>query len=427
MVSDADQDLKGRWPPPGGEAPVADHSAFRDYPLLLRRYRRLMEISRTLSSTLELPTLLRRIILAACELTDTEGASILLVDPRTGELRLEATTRGDSIQRDSTIVPTEGTIAGWIATHNEPLLIADVAQDPRRFQRSDEKIAIVARSLLGVPLVTRSRTIGVLEAINKKGDGAFTSDDVDTMVTLAAQAAVAIETVRLFQQSDLISDMVHELRTPLASLTATSHMLLRPDLSDERRNEFIRTIRQETTRLSNMTSDFLDLARLETGRARFSRESFQMSELAIECMGIVQPQAQERGVACALELPPGAPPCPPVSGDRAKIKQVLLNLLTNAIKYNREGGTITVRASCRAPAQRFEVVVADTGRGIPPESLPHVFDRFYRVADAEGWTPGTGLGLAIAQKIVDTHGGEIVVESEVGVGTTFKFTLPLAA
>ena len=114
-----------------------------------------------------------------------------------------------------------------------------------------------------------------------------------------------------------------------------------------------------------------------------------------------------------------------VSGDRAKIKQVVLNLLTNAIKYNREGGTITVRGSCHEDF--FELSVSDTGRGIPPESLPRIFEKFYRVADAEGWTQGTGLGLAIAMKIVETHGGEMTVESQVGVGTTFRLTLPLEA
>ena len=410
------------------KAAPAGVSTVHDYPLLLWRYARLMEVSRILGSTHDLRTLLRRIIVAACELTGTEAAHILLIDPRSGELRLEASTHIDPAQRDAIVVPKDGSIAGWIVSHNQPLLIPDVSQDPRDASRLDEHSAIVTRSLLGVPLITRDRTLGVLEAVNKLSGG-FTSDDTDILVTLASQASVAIETARLFQQSDLISEMVHELRTPLASLAATSAILLRHELPSDRRNDLIRTIQQETARLTDMTSDFLDLSRLESGRAHFSRESFPMPELAQECVAIVLPQAQERGIRCQLELPTGRPSCPPVSGDRAKVKQVLLNLLTNAIKYNREGGSITVRGECRrkrTAARRpcFEVTVADTGRGIAPENLRHIFGKFYRVPDAEGWTQGTGLGLAIAKKIVEAHDGEIDVQSEVGVGTTFRFTLP---
>ncbi|MBI3361265.1 MAG: GAF domain-containing sensor histidine kinase [Chloroflexi bacterium] len=397
---------------------AGDASAIRNYPLLLRRYQQLMEISRVLGSTLELPALLRQIIEAARELTHTEAASILLIDPRTGELRFEASTQVDTSQMDSIMVPKEGSIAGWIVSHDEPLVIADVTQDPRHYQQVDKKVDFVTRSLLGVPLKTRDKTIGVLEAINKRGGG-FSPDDADTLEILAAQAAVAIETARLFQQSDLVAEMVHELRTPLAALTATSHLLLRSDLPEERRAEFVRTIQQETLRLTSMTSDFLDLARLESGRARFVRAPFAMPELVAECVGIIQPQAHDRSIALRVEVP-DVPRT--VSGDRAKIKQVVLNLLTNAIKYNREGGTIVVRGA--GDQNSYELSVADTGKGIPPDSLPRIFEKFYRVADTEGWTQGTGLGLAIAKKIVETHGGEMTVESQVGVGATFRFTLP---
>ncbi len=113
---------------------------------------------------------------------------------------------------------------------------------------------------------------------------------------------------------------------------------------------------------------------------------------------------------------------PAVFADRGKIKQVLLNLLTNAVKYNREGGTVHV-SGLDAP-DHVSITVVDSGRGIPPPALPHIFEKFYRVADSEGWTQGTGLGLAIAKRIVEAHGGAIFIGSTVNVGTAFTFTLP---
>lgn len=392
----------------------------RDYPLLLKRYERLLEVTRTLTSTLDLPSLLRTIIEAAAELTDTEAASILLLDANTGRLRFEATSNVETVRLDEITVPIEGSIAGAIYSSMKPLLINNASADPRHYSKVDTQTDFVTRSILGVPLISKDKCIGVLQALNKRDGDEFTDDDVQTLETLAAQAAVAIVNARLFQQSDLIAEMVHELRTPLAALTATSHILFRADLPAERRTEFVNTIRDETNRLATMTTEFLDLARLESGRARFERQSFDISELIHECAGVVMPQADSRQVAIH-EQTIGLPS---VSGDRGKIKQVLLNLLTNAIKYNREGGSIYVTGEI--VNRRLKVAVRDTGKGIPAESLPRMFEKFYRVPDSEGWSQGTGLGLAIAKRIVESHGGKMTVESAVNVGATFSFTLPLA-
>ncbi|MBI4768843.1 MAG: GAF domain-containing sensor histidine kinase, partial [Chloroflexi bacterium] len=372
-------------------------------------------------STLDLSVLLRQVIGAAMELTETEAASILLIDPHSGELRFEAITSAERSEMEGIVVPVEGSIAGWIVTHAAPLIVPDVTRDTRFFRAVDQRTTFVTRSLLGVPLRTREKTIGVLEAINKR-HGSFRDEDVLALEALAAQAAVAIQNARLFQQSDLIAEMVHELRTPLASLTASCHLLQRPELPEDRRLEIVHTIQAETARLTQMTSDFLDLARLESGRARFRRELFNLPELIMECVGIVQPQAGERDLTMRVEL---ADDLPRPEGDRGKIKQVLLNLLTNAVKYNCDFGHILVRA--RVQEQALHVEVEDSGRGIAPDDLPHVFEKFYRVTDAEGWTQGTGLGLPIAQKIVENHGGQLTVRSTPGEGTTFAFTLPLPA
>jgi len=404
--------------PAPGQQPGVD-TIRRNYPVLLHRMTRLMEVSRTLASTLDLSKLLRQIIEAAVELTDTESASIMLFDPHSGELRFEATTDEDSATLEGFIIPVEGSIAGWIVTHTEPLVVPDVSRDPRWSQVVDRKTSFVTRSILGVPLVTRDKTVGALEALNKRS-GSFTNDDAETLKTLAAQAAVAIVNARLFQQSDQIAEMVHELRTPLTSLMATSHLLLRPELPAAKRIELIKTLQRETARLSQMTTDFLDLARLESGRMRFVHAAVDLPELVNECVEIIRHQAAGRGITIQVHLDPSLPA---LESDRGKLKQVLLNLLTNAVKYNRENGTITVRVQLKET--KWRVSVTDTGRGIPTESMQHMFEKFYRVAQTEDTATGTGLGLPIAKKIVEALGGEMGVESIAEVGSIFHFTLPI--
>ena len=405
-------------PPPSPTAPGLD-TVRRNYPLLLKRMERLMEVSRTLASTLELGKLLRKIIEAAKELTDSEAASIMLVDPSTGELRFEAATNMEEIML-GIVIPVEGSIAGWIVTHSEPVVVPDTSQDSRWSQKVDQQTSFVTRSILGVPLVTRDKSIGALEALNKR-TGTFNQDDATTLQTLSAQAAIAIINARLFAQSDQIAEMVHELRTPLNSLSASTHLLLRPELPMERRSEIIKTMQRETLRLSQMTTDFLDLAKLESGRMRFTKENFDVRELMDECADVVRPQAAARGIAIQCHV---APAPQTLESDRGKLKQVILNLLTNAIKYNRENGGIIVSTYVTSDSY-YSVSVADTGKGIPQEAMAHMFEKFYRVADTENTATGTGLGLPIARKIIEALGGEMGVKSTPGVGSTFYFTLPL--
>ncbi len=403
---------------------VGADTAVRNYPLLVRRLERLMETSQVLASTLDLPRLLRKIIDAARELTDTEVASIMLFAPTSGELRFEATTNTQSAALEGVAVPLEGSIAGWIVKHGEPLLVPDTRSDPRWHPSVDELTSFVTRSILGVPLVSRGNTLGVLEALNKR-QGNFTDDDVTTLRWLADQAAVTIVNARLFEQSDLISELVHELRTPLTALMATSQLLLRSELPPEKHRELVLTLQRETGRLSEMATNFLDMARLEAGRMPFKLAPLNVGELLAECREIVRPQSDEHGIAIHADLPADLPP---LVSDRGKLKQVLLNLLTNAIKYNRPNGTIHVRVervTGPGTARSLRVSVADTGRGIPRDALSHLFERYYRVPDSEGYAAGTGLGLRIARSIVQALGGEMGVDSTLGAGSLFFFTLPL--
>jgi signal transduction histidine kinase len=258
----------------------------------------------------------------------------------------------------------------------------------------------------------------VIEAVNKLQDS-FDEHDERVLQALAAQAAIAIENSRLFKQSDLIAEMVHELRTPLSALSAAVHLLQRSELEEEQRRKIGHTIYGEVQRLNEMTTNFLELSRLESGRVHLEREPIYLEGMVRECIEILRIQAEAENIALETDIDRGVPT---VSGDRGQLKRLLLNLLTNAIKYTDSGGW--VRVSIHSSDGTLQLTVEDNGRGIPADSLPHLFDRFYRVPEQETRTAGTGLGLAIANRIVQAHGGTIEVESVLGKGTKFIVLLP---
>jgi len=308
-----------------------------------------------------------------------------------------------------------------VVKEGEPLLIPDVRKDPRHYHQVDDMTQFSTRSILGVPLRVKDKVIGVLEVLNKMDDKEFAQDDVETLTILAAQAAIAIENARLFQQSDLLSEVVHELRTPLTSIRGYSKMLLLAEnIDQEKKLEFAETIHREAVRLGQMINDFLDLARLESGRTHIAQEPVNVTEVISETLAILQPQAAERQISIALEIPETLPT---LIGDADRLKQVMVNLVSNAVKYNHEGGRVDIEV--KVGEDELNVAVRDTGRGITEEDLPHIFEKFYRVDDPEQQTKGTGLGLSIAKHIVEVHGGTISVQSVWGQGSTFAFTLPL--
>jgi signal transduction histidine kinase len=258
----------------------------------------------------------------------------------------------------------------------------------------------------------------VLEALNKR-EGEFTSSDENLLSVLGAQAAVAIENARLFQQSDLISEFVHELRTPLASLSTATYLLLRPEMSREQQEQIIKNIHNETLRLNSLASSFLDLARLESGRVQFRKSTFDIMDLLHECSDVVASKAEEDHIQIRVIDPEGPSM---VDADHDKIKQVILNLLSNALKYNRPNGSVILKAI--SSEGQMQISVQDTGVGIPEDAVGHIFEKFYRVRDHETKATGTGLGLSICKKIIQGHGGTIEIKSRVGIGTNIIINLP---
>jgi signal transduction histidine kinase len=190
-------------------------------------------------------------------------------------------------------------------------------------------------------------------------------------------------------------------------------------MSREQRDQIVNNIHNETLRLNSLASSFLDLARLESGRVQFRKVRFSVADLLYECRDVMVTKAQETGIQIRIDVPNDMPL---MEADRDKIKQVLLNLMSNAIKYNRTNGSVIVTGNYNE--NEISINVQDTGVGIPEESLPHLFEKFYRVREHEGKASGTGLGLSLCKQIIQGHNGRIEVKSKMGVGTSFGVHLP---
>jgi two-component system phosphate regulon sensor histidine kinase PhoR len=219
---------------------------------------------------------------------------------------------------------------------------------------------------------------------------------------------------------ELIGNISHEFRTPLAGIKAMVETLQDGAVADRKAaRDFLGRIDSEVDRLTQLVAELTELSRIETGKAELKKEPVDLNQLAEEVIAQLSPQAGRQRLTVAKELAAGLPPVP---ADRARVRQVMVNLLHNAIKFTPAGGRIVV--SSRAAGDAVIMAIADSGAGIAREDLPHVFERFYK-GDKARAEEGTGMGLAIAKHIVEAHGGTIRAESEEGKGSTFSFSLPL--
>lgn len=217
---------------------------------------------------------------------------------------------------------------------------------------------------------------------------------------------------------DFVTNVSHELRTPLASIKAAVETLQGGASRDPQAGpEFLQRIGVEVDHLTALVQQLLNLSRLETGRVQFDFAPLDLSLVLAEALNRLQPQAQRQRVALSLNVPSGLPPA---WADPAALHEILLNLVDNAIKFTPPGGNISVAA--RQDAGMLEIAVADSGKGIAPQDLPHIFERFYK-ADRSRSSPGAGLGLSLTRHIILGHGGRVWVESQPGYGATFRFTL----
>ncbi len=337
-----------------------------------------------------------------------------------------------------TLMPTHQlpTVQG-IVTRREPIVIDDVLTDERVAPVRDLFISLGIRSMLLVPLIAKDRILGSIGLDATDQPHTFTPDEVALAQTVAGQVAIAIENARLYEQerqmveqlrevdrlkSEFMANMSHELRTPLNAIIGFSAMLL-DDLGDmlsEEQQDDLEAINESGYHLLNLINDVLDLAKIEAGRMELSKETLDLREVVNNAMTTAQALIGQKPVTIVIQLPPNLPP---LVADHTRLQQVILNLVSNAIKFT-EKGTITLQAT----VQDGEIVisVSDTGIGIAAEDLPIIFEEFRQVdGSSHRRYGGTGLGLPITKKLVEMHGGRIWVESQVGVGSTFYVALPL--
>ena len=225
-------------------------------------------------------------------------------------------------------------------------------------------------------------------------------------------------------KTDFVSNVSHELKTPLSSIKAYVEMLVDGEAQDDAtRREFYEIISTETDRLHRLIENILNISRIESGVVKVVREPTSLTAVAKQVLDVASPQAKSKSIQLIDQL---APMYHQVEADRDMIYQALLNLVANALKYTPNDGRVAVSVS--ADERRGVVVceVSDTGMGIPSEDLPHIFDKFFRVLANKGMAKGTGLGLALVKHIVETvHDGKLSVISEAGKGSTFGFELPI--
>ncbi len=225
-------------------------------------------------------------------------------------------------------------------------------------------------------------------------------------------------------KSDFVSKASHELRTPLASIRAYVEMLVDGEAEDEEsRQEFYRIIQDETDRLGRLIDNMLNISRIEAGIVQIEREIVDIKQSIDRTVQTLDPHAREKGISLHTK-PAAIDLC--VEGDKDMLYQVVLNLVSNAVKYTPEGGRITISADSDNLTRSVVVTIADTGLGIPPDALPKLFDKFYRVENYKRIAKGTGLGLSLCKHIVETvHHGQIGVESKLGMGSRFWFSIPM--
>jgi signal transduction histidine kinase len=397
---------------------------------------RLLEISRSLTSNLDLTSLLHAIVEVAKEITESEGASLLLHDPSTGELRFEAVPQSQGEQLKQISVPVDSSVAGWVFSKASPLIINDAKSDPRVYREVDRRIRFQTRSILAVPLMIKQEPIGVLEAVNKLREGHYTDADQASLESLGAQAAIAIENARLMaklqevnqelmrldrMKSDFIAIASHELRTPLGLILG--HATFLTELVDEEHKDQIEVIVRSAERLKAIVEDMARISHQEEGQSRVRLQPFSIATLVKSMVTRFGDMAKKKKIELDFDVPEGDPLS--VAGDRDKIEIALSNLIRNAITFTDKGGQVGVKAESSDDYVR--VFVADSGIGIPDADLGRVFERFYQVeSHLTRKHGGMGLGLSIAKAMVELHQGQIWCESKEGVGSLFCFMLPVS-
>ena len=407
----------------------------RDLESQPQQLKRLVELSVTLNSTLDLDDLLQLITATATDLLDCEAASILLYDEKKSRLFFAAATGSDPVKLAEVPVPLETSLAGTIFRTNRPIIMHNAEEDPRHYPIVSDHLKYKVNSLLGVPMPIKDKTVGVLEAVNKR-NGIFTEHDAALLAVTAAHAAIAINNARLLRatrralekvkesdelKSNFLTLASHELRTPLGIILGYS-TFLKEDTKGElssHANQVLVAAQQMRSILDEMNN----LVMLKSDDMVLKPQKVAMEDiLAYATEGIKDiASTRKQNLVYAFSEEPYI-----VNVDIDKTALAFGNILGNAIRFSPEGSEITIGVA--KDGDQVLSWVQDCGIGIPSDQLQKIFEEFYQIEPPNTRRfGGLGIGLTIAKGLIEAQGGKIWAESEgASKGSTFKVLLPMA-
>jgi signal transduction histidine kinase/regulator of replication initiation timing len=402
--------------------------------------RALGEVSQAVNSTLDLETVLSTIVAKAAQLSGTEAGAIYVFDDPQREFRLHATYGMDHELIEALthrhIDMSDPTIAALL-TQDEPTQVPDLRAEAAS-ELNEITLRAGFRARLVAPLARGGDIVGML-VVRRRAPGAFAQNIVELMKTFAAQSVLAIQNARLFREiedkgrqlevasrhkSQFLANMSHELRTPLNAILGYTELILDSIYGEapEKMRHVLERVQTNGKHLLGLINDVLDLSKIEAGQLTLSLSDYSLAELVQGVHVAVEPLAAQKSLALRTRIAQGLPVG---RGDERRLAQVLLNLVGNAIKFT-EAGEVAIEATHADGA--FSVAVSDSGPGIAAADQAKIFEEFQQVDNTSTRQKGgTGLGLAISKRIVEMHGGRILVDSEIGRGSTFTITLPVHA
>jgi signal transduction histidine kinase len=391
-------------------------------------------VARALGSSLEQEAAFQGFLREVRNVFEFDRLAIVLVEGGDAVVMANSGRRERALYPKGTSKPVAGSILEHIVESGQTIVRGDMGSNPR-YPEERELAKAGLQSRVVAPLDIAGERLGML-SVSREGEHAFSEDEVDVITLLATQVAAAVQNIRTYAaerhaaeelrrlsalRADFVSLVSHELRAPMASVIGCATTLRERwrELKADQREAFLALIEQETGRLSVLVGDVLDTSRIEAGTFTYAFADVDLAELVRETASMIALGSDEVTVAAQV-----IEPLPAVRGDRERLRQLLVNLLSNAAKYTVSGDEIEVRAA--AEDGSVVVSVADHGPGIAPGEQQLVFEKFGRVNSGGRSKPGAGLGLFIARSIAEAHGGSLSVRSEQGSGATFTFRLPIS-
>ncbi len=402
-------------------------------------YETLLDLSKRMGSILDFGRLMETLVHGLVRGVPLTHCVLMIYDVQRSAFVVyrEDATVGEGV--GAVAIRVDSRIVQWLNRTGRVLVKEEVKLNPEiaaYFETAEGELDAIKATLI-VPLKIEGKLTGILLVGEKLSGDIFDDQELEVLAVLANQVAISLENARLYEElsesnaqlmqasrlkSQFLASMSHELRTPLNSIIGFSKVLLNRFDGEltERQETYIRSVHNSGAHLLQLINGILDFSRIEAGKLEMISEELDLHELIDECIESSMPLARGKQMKLEKNVPLELPS---LSGDRTKVKQILLNLLSNAIKFTAQG---RVLVSVVAEPDAIRVSVADTGIGIRDDDLAHLFEPFQQldnpIARSAG---GTGLGLAISKKFVELHGGRIWAESRENQGSTFHFTLPL--